>query len=57
MANTSISRFNKIIYSKGRDIIMSVTACFDEEVRNKCLIVNLNKENNRAAGYMSVNST
>jgi hypothetical protein len=44
----------KAIYSKGRDIIKSVTACFDEEARNKCLIVKLDKETNRAAGYMGV---
>jgi hypothetical protein len=48
MANTSTSRFKKAIHGKERDIIMSVTACFDEEARNKCLIVNLNKETNKS---------
>jgi hypothetical protein len=43
MANTSTSRFNKVIHSKEREIIRSVIACCDKEPRNKCLLVNLNK--------------
>jgi hypothetical protein len=54
MADTSTSRFNKVIHSKERDIIRSVIACYDEEARNECLLVNLNKATERAARYTGV---
>jgi hypothetical protein len=54
MANTSTSRFNKVIHSKEREIIRSVIACCDKKARNKCLFVNLNKATERAARYTGV---
>jgi hypothetical protein len=49
MANTSTSRFNKVIHSKEREIIRSVIAWCDKVARNKCLLAHLNKATERAA--------
>jgi hypothetical protein len=54
MANAGTSRFNEVIHSKEREIIRSVFACCDEEARNKCLLVNLNKATEIAARYTGV---
>jgi hypothetical protein len=54
MANTSTSRFNKVIHSKKREIIRSVIACCDEEARNKCLLANLNKATEITVRYTGV---